>query len=36
MAETGSWISGVLGRRNESRAGKALLARVEAVKKTDI
>lgn len=36
MAEIGSWISGVLGRKNESRAGKALLARIEAVKKTDI
>lgn len=36
MAEIGSWISGVLGRKNESRAGKALLARTEAVKKTDV
>jgi len=36
MAEIGSWISGVLGRKNESRAGKALLAQVEAVKRTAI
>lgn len=26
VAETGAWISGLLGRRNESRAGRALLA----------
>lgn len=30
VAETGSWISGLLGRRNESRAGRALLARRQA------
>ncbi|EPT03298.1 hypothetical protein FOMPIDRAFT_1087902, partial [Fomitopsis schrenkii] len=29
LAEVGGWISGVLGRRNESRAGKAILARKE-------
>ena len=28
MAEIGSWISGELGKGNESRAGKALLARL--------
>ncbi|MBV2185454.1 MAG: hydroxymethylglutaryl-CoA lyase [Rhizobium sp.] len=30
VAETGTWISGLLGRRNESRAGRALLARRKA------
>ncbi|OJZ91901.1 hypothetical protein ASPFODRAFT_176134 [Aspergillus luchuensis CBS 106.47] len=29
MARIGSWISGELGRANESRAGKAILARME-------
>ena len=28
MAEIGSWISGEIGRKNESRAGKALLAKL--------
>ncbi|KAL9618144.1 MAG: hypothetical protein Q9160_007094 [Pyrenula sp. 1 TL-2023] len=28
VAEVGEWISGVLGRRNEGRAGKAVLARL--------
>ncbi|TFY57949.1 hypothetical protein EVJ58_g6719 [Rhodofomes roseus] len=28
LAEVGGWISGMLGRRNESRAGKAILARM--------
>lgn len=32
LAEVGGWISGVLGRRNESRAGKAILARKEREK----
>ncbi|KAL9032434.1 MAG: hypothetical protein Q9214_007971 [Letrouitia sp. 1 TL-2023] len=30
MAEIGSWISEQLGRRNDSRAGKALLARLSS------
>ncbi|PWY89413.1 CLN3-domain-containing protein [Aspergillus sclerotioniger CBS 115572] len=30
MSRIGSWISGELGRFNESRAGKAILARMEA------
>lgn len=30
MAEIGAWISGEMGRRNESRAGKAILARKRA------
>jgi hydroxymethylglutaryl-CoA lyase len=30
VAETGAWISGLLGRRNESHAGRALLARRQA------
>ncbi|EED84126.1 predicted protein, partial [Postia placenta Mad-698-R] len=29
LAEIGAWISGRLGRRNESRAGKAIMARKE-------
>lgn len=29
LAEVGGWISRVLGRRNESRAGTAILARME-------
>lgn len=32
LAEVGGWISSVLGRRNESRAGKAILARKEREK----
>ena len=30
MAEIGAWISGELGRKNDSRAGKAILARKQA------
>ena len=30
MAEVGAWISGELGRMNDSRAGKAILARKQA------
>lgn len=30
VAETGAWISGLLGRRNEAHAGRALLARRQA------
>ena len=30
MAEVGAWISGELGRANDSRAGKALLARMSS------
>ena len=29
IVEVGGWISSVLGRRNESRAGKAILAQKE-------
>lgn len=28
LVETGEWISGALGRRNESRVGRALAARM--------
>jgi hydroxymethylglutaryl-CoA lyase len=29
LADTGAWISGVLGRPTQSRVGKALIARRE-------
>ena len=32
LAEVGGWISGMLSRRNESRAGKAILAQKERAK----
>ncbi|KZT63108.1 aldolase [Daedalea quercina L-15889] len=34
LAKVGGWISGVLNRRNESRAGKAILAKTQREKST--
>lgn len=36
MAEIGAWISRELSKNNESRAGKATLARVQAVQRSDV
>ena len=36
LAEVGGWISSMLGRRNESRAGKAILARKEREKEKTV
>lgn len=33
IARTGEWVSGLLGRRSESRAGRAVLARERAREK---